>query len=173
MSEGGQAINWSLGDEVREDQQILGVGRVMPGVRIRVCDPHTRSVLKLGELGELHIGGTTVINGYLGGRDRDKFYVDAAGQWFTTGDQAKMDVDGTVYVTERYKDIIIRGGKNISPAVIEACLQTVPDVIVCTISNLIHAVPFNIANNVIGSSNWNSRYRRRRSSCRHHQNEAV
>ena len=39
MSEGGQAINWSLGDEVREDQQILGVGRVMPGVRIRVCDP--------------------------------------------------------------------------------------------------------------------------------------
>jgi acyl-CoA synthetase (AMP-forming)/AMP-acid ligase II len=84
-------------------------------------------------VGELHIGGLVVIGEYLDDRRdndeedamRSQFYTDDHGRWLATGDQVTMDEDGVVRVLGRYKDIIIRGGENISPAQLEAHLAEV------------------------------------------------
>ena len=68
------------------------------------------------------MGGELLIQGYLVGDSR-AFYDDFQGHWLATGDQAKMDGEGRIYVLGRYKDIIIRGGENLSPALIETCLN--------------------------------------------------
>lgn len=100
----------------------LGLDVMLPGSKIRICDPESRKVLRRGEVGELHVGGSGVIDGYAYG-DNKVFYDDENGHWIATGDQAKMEVDGTLYVMGRYKDIIIRAGENLSPALIETCLN--------------------------------------------------
>ena len=95
---------------------------MLAGAKLRICEPESRKVLRRGEVGELHLGGSGVIGGYMYG-DNKVFYDDENGHWIATGDQAKMDEDGTIYIMGRYKDIIIRGGENLSPALIENCLE--------------------------------------------------
>lgn len=101
---------------------IVGSDTIVTGARVRICEPESRKILRRGEVGELHLGGSSVIGGYMYG-DNKVFYDDESGHWIATGDQAKMDVDGTIYIMGRYKDIIIRGGENLSPALIEGCLE--------------------------------------------------
>ncbi|KAL8732812.1 MAG: hypothetical protein Q9181_003814 [Wetmoreana brouardii] len=103
---------------------ILPCGTVMPGARLRVCKPGTRMVLKRGEIGELHIGGLQVTRGYLD-RTSDDFYVENDVNWLVTGDRAQIDSNGLLYILGRYKDLIIRGGENLSPATIEQCLDSI------------------------------------------------
>lgn len=107
-----------------------GVGKVLPGARIRICVPGIREVVKRNVPGELHMGGTSVIPGYLGGADPEAFYTDEFGSWLKTGDQANMDEHGVVQILGRYKDLIIRGGENIAPAKIEECLGQIPGLMV-------------------------------------------
>ncbi|KAI4242222.1 MAG: hypothetical protein LQ352_007274, partial [Teloschistes flavicans] len=103
---------------------ILPCGTAMAGARLKVCVPGTRTVLKRGETGELHMGGLQVISGYLD-RESTDFYTDGGVNWVVTGDQAKIDEGGLLYVLGRYKDVIIRGGENLSPAIIERCLDSI------------------------------------------------
>ena len=102
----------------------ISVGKVLPGARVRICEPRTRIPVKRGELGELHCGGTSLIPGYLGDEAHESFYNDVYGHWFVSGDQASMKDDGSIVIHGRYKDIIIRGGVNISPVTVEACLDS-------------------------------------------------
>lgn len=84
------------------------------------------TAVPVGEAGEIHQSGPGLIHGYLGMEDHDAFYTDANGdRWFRTGDQAIMYPDGRFSITGRYKDLIVRGGKNISPSAIEATLSNV------------------------------------------------
>lgn len=99
---------------------IVGSDTILTDARVKICEPESRKILRRGEVGELHLGGSGVIGGYMYG-DNNVFYDDESGHWIATGDQAKMDVDGTLYIMGRYKDIIIRGGENLSPALIEGC----------------------------------------------------
>ena len=89
------------------------------------------------EMGELHIGGTSVISRYLGRGRGDEgenlqlqsaFYDDkpTGRRWLVTGDQALIDDDGVVHILGRYKDLIIRGGENIAPVKIELCMSELP-----------------------------------------------
>ncbi|KAK0708674.1 hypothetical protein B0H67DRAFT_648706 [Lasiosphaeris hirsuta] len=87
-----------------------GVGKVLPGANIRICVPGTRDVVSRGEVGELHIGGPPVIGGYLGGVEPESLYTDHAGNWLVTGDQARMDGEGAVYILGRHKDLLAIGG---------------------------------------------------------------
>ncbi|KAL8769576.1 MAG: hypothetical protein Q9209_004508 [Squamulea sp. 1 TL-2023] len=103
---------------------IVPCGTAMPGGRVRVCKLGSREILKRGEIGELHIGGLQVTKGYLD-RKSDDFYQEDGINWLVTGDQAQIDEKGLVYVLGRYKDLIIRGGENISPASIERCLGAI------------------------------------------------
>ncbi|KAL8783246.1 MAG: hypothetical protein Q9213_004758 [Squamulea squamosa] len=104
--------------------RIVPCGTAMPGGRVRVCKLGSREILKRGETGELHVGGLQVTKGYLDSKSND-FYQENGINWLVTGDQAQIDERGLVYVLGRYKDLIIRGGENISPASIERCLDAI------------------------------------------------
>lgn len=109
---------------------IQSVGKATLFGHVRICDPEdkTNKPLKRGEVGELHVGGPSIIKGYHGGVNASDFYLDLdpSGQkcqWFKTGDQAMMNSEGSVFILGRYKDLIIRAGVNIAPAAIEEYLN--------------------------------------------------
>lgn len=75
-------------------------------------------------LGELQISGPTIFAGY---KDDPEATADAFdGQWFRSGDVASIDEDGFVYIKDRVKNLIIRGGYNVYAAEVEAALQEYP-----------------------------------------------
>ncbi|TGO57612.1 hypothetical protein BOTNAR_0198g00200 [Botryotinia narcissicola] len=123
MTEGSPIVSWRRDDPMLKNGYHLGVGKVLPGARLKICSPKSNVPLNKDEAGELHIGGTSVIDGYLNGIDSESFYTDDVGKWFITGDQATIDADDVLYISGRSKDIIIRGGENLVPSKIEYCLQ--------------------------------------------------
>jgi fatty-acyl-CoA synthase len=80
----------------------------------------------------LAISGPTVFPGYVTDRGPDGPVLDGMGKlrdgWLDTGDLARVDVDGFIHLAGRAKDLIIRGGHNIEPAVIESVLLAHPAV---------------------------------------------
>ncbi len=104
------------------EKRVATVGRVHPHVEVKVIDAATERVLPRGEPGELCTRGYGVMSGYWGDPDATRAAVDAAG-WMHTGDLGVMDADGYVSVVGRLKDVIIRGGENISPREVEEYLQ--------------------------------------------------
>ena len=110
------------------------VGLRLPYVQTKVVgvDADGRWVdLRPGQVGTLAIKGPTVFPGYVTGRGPDGPLLDDLGKvrdgWLDTGDLARLD-DGFVYLVGRAKDLIIRGGHNIDPAVIENTLLAHPAV---------------------------------------------
>ena len=85
-----------------------------------------------GQPGVLAISGPTVFPGYVVGRDEHGYVLDGLGKlvdgWLDTGDLARVDDDGFVYLAGRAKDLIIRGGHNIDPAIVEDALLAHPQV---------------------------------------------
>ncbi|VUC37003.1 unnamed protein product [Clonostachys rosea] len=128
MSEGAPTLSWARSDELLIDGFHPGVGKALPGVWVRICNPETREVLPYDKLGEIHLGGYSVISSYLDGAESNSFYRDGCGTWLMTGDQGCMDSNGVLYVHGRYKDIIIRGGENLSPFEIESAIAQIPGV---------------------------------------------
>jgi acyl-CoA synthetase (AMP-forming)/AMP-acid ligase II len=96
----------------------VSVGVAISGARIKICRQGTRVAIRRGDIGELHQGGLPVFGGYLDQLE-DSCYKEEDVNFIATGDQAFMDDKGHVYILGRYKDVIIRGGENISPARIE------------------------------------------------------
>lgn len=79
-----------------------------------------------GEAGMLVVRGPQVSPGYLGAAPAGESFT--ADGWLVTGDLGRVDADGRVFITGRAKDLIIRGGHNIDPALIEDALRGHPDV---------------------------------------------
>ncbi|GAA3791209.1 acyl-CoA synthetase [Amycolatopsis tucumanensis] len=111
------------------------VGQRLPYQRmktIRVREDGTWEDLQPGHTGVLAISGPTVFSGYVTGQDEHGHVLDGLGKlvdgWLDTGDLARLDADGFVYLAGRAKDLIIRGGHNIDPALIEDSLLTHPAV---------------------------------------------
>ena len=109
------------------DRRVSTVGRVHPHVEVKVIDPATGATLPRGEPGELCTRGYSVMLGYWDEPEKTAEAVDAA-RWMHTGDLAVMDADGYVNITGRIKDVVVRGGENISPREVEEFLYTHPDV---------------------------------------------
>ena len=100
-------------------------GRLIAGNEVRVVDPAGRDV-PAGRDGEILTRGPELFTGYA-----DQALNAAAilpGRWFRTGDVGRLDADGYLTVTDRLKDIIIRGGENISSKEVEDLLVTHPAV---------------------------------------------
>jgi len=81
---------------------------------------------ELDEIGTVVIRGPNVLSGYKRSSDNRGVFLDDG--WFVTGDLGRMDGDGYFWLTGRSKDVIIRGGHNIDPAVIDDVLMGHPDV---------------------------------------------
>ncbi len=103
------------------------VGKALPEVEVKVIDPLTRQPVGPNRMGELCCRGYNVMKGYYNNLRETSKAIDKEG-WLHTGDQAGIDPEGYVCITGRLKDIIIRGGENISPREIEEFLLTHPKV---------------------------------------------
>lgn len=89
------------------------VGFAIPGVEVKV----------MGAAGELWVRGPNVMRGYYKGAAA----VDADG-WFNTGDMARIEADGAIFITGRTRELIIRGGFNVYPLEVETAINAHPDV---------------------------------------------
>lgn len=101
------------------------VGKAMPGQEIRVFGEGGQA-LPCGEVGELVIRSDTVMQGYF--RDPEATAKTLVDGWLHTGDLGRLDEDGYVYLVGRKKEIIIRGGENISPLEVEEVIFRHPAV---------------------------------------------
>lgn len=101
-------------------------GRPCEGMELRVVNARGEPVPP-GEDGELLVRGPMVALGYLDQPELTREHWRADG-FFRTGDQARLDADGYVKITGRIKDLIIRGGVNLSPVEIESILFSHPAV---------------------------------------------
>ncbi|OPX12431.1 class I adenylate-forming enzyme family protein [Mycobacterium sp. AT1] len=104
----------------REDQ-LSTVGRPLPRVECKIVDPESGETVPIGEPGEICARGYQQFLQYLHDPDATARAVDADG-FVHTGDLGALDERGYLRVTGRLKDLIIRGGENISPTEIEMTL---------------------------------------------------
>jgi len=109
------------------DVRVQTVGRVLPGVEIQIVDPASGKVLSTGEQGELWARGHGTMLGYYKNPEDTAAAIDRDG-WVHTGDLAICRDDGCYKITERLKDMVIRGGENIYPREIEEFLYKHPKV---------------------------------------------
>ncbi len=109
-------------------RRVATVGRAGPHLEVKVADPATGETVPRGVAGEFCTRGYSVMAGYWNDPERTAEVIDADG-WMHTGDLAAMDAWGYVRITGRIKDIVVRGGENISPHEIEEFLYTHPDIV--------------------------------------------
>lgn len=105
------------------------VGKKLEDIEIKIIHLETGEEVKAGEYGELCIKGYNVMLGYC---DKAQSPVDD-NNWLHTGDLGYVDEAGYYYITGRLKDIIIRGGENISPFEIEEVIKTLDNIKECKV----------------------------------------
>jgi acyl-CoA synthetase (AMP-forming)/AMP-acid ligase II len=107
------------------------VGRFLPGIEHRVVGKDGNEV-RPGEVGELHVRGLNVMLGYYRAPDLTAAAIDKDG-WFNTGDLARVNTEGELYIVGRTKELIIRSGFNVYPAEVEAVLNSHGLVVQCAV----------------------------------------
>ncbi|MBI1762174.1 MAG: AMP-binding protein [Acidobacteria bacterium] len=105
------------------EYRVGSVGPALPGVELCVMD-FNNQVLPPGEIGELCSRGRHIMQGYFNNPQATADSIIEG--WLHTGDVGWMDADGYVYITDRKKDLIIKGGENISPREIEEGIYAHP-----------------------------------------------
>jgi acyl-CoA synthetase (AMP-forming)/AMP-acid ligase II len=108
-----------------DDRRPGTVGRPLDGVEIRIVDDASNA-LPAGQDGEVIARGANIMRGYLDRPDATAAALDDG--WLHTGDVGHVDDEGFLVLVDRKKDLIIRGGENISPSEVEAVLQAHPSV---------------------------------------------
>jgi len=111
-------------------------GRALPGIEQKLVDPDGQSVAD-GEVGELWSRGPNTFLGYLGEPELTARDLDADG-WNHSGDLARRRPDGSVRIVGRLKDIILRGGQNISVREVEDYLASHPAIASVVVVGLPH-----------------------------------
>jgi len=134
----GQTEN-SPGATTLKDQYALekigSVGEPLPNTEVRVVDPSGRDVTP-GEVGEILVKGPQVMKGYL----KNKQATDAALKegWLYSGDLGKLDEDGLLYIVDRKKDMLIRGGENVYPVEVEEVLYQMEEILEAAVVGIPH-----------------------------------
>lgn len=123
------------------DRRTRTVGRNLPHQEVKVVDTDAGRTVSIGESGEVCFRGYHVMKGYFSDPEATRDAIDEDG-WLHSGDLGVMDKDGYLRITGRLKEMIIRGGENIYPAEIEACLFEHP--------KIAQAAVFGIPDEVLG-----------------------
>ncbi len=106
-------------------QKAGSIGKALMHVQARVVDDGMKDV-PTDQVGELVIQGPNLLKEYW---NRPEATAEAfAGGWFHTGDLARMDRDGDLYIVERKKDMFISGGENVYPAEVEDAIYQLPQI---------------------------------------------
>lgn len=115
---------------IRGERRIGSIGRALPGIEVKAVEldaagNYVRDCAN-NVVGQLVIRGATVFPGYLDGNNNAGLFLQ--GGWLKTGDLGRRDASGCFWLAGRAKDLIVRSGHNIDPAVIEEALIQHPAV---------------------------------------------
>lgn len=109
----------------RDVKRLGSIGYPIPGVRFKIVDEEDRE-LPVGEPGEMCFQGPAMMRGYW---NNSPSTIEALrGGWVHTGDIAKFDDDGYLYLVDRKKDMIVSGGENIYSREVEEALLQHPEI---------------------------------------------
>ena len=122
-------------NQVHRPRKVGSVGLPVWGVEVQVVDENMNRQ-PAGKRGEVVIRGHSVMQGYF---NRPELTAEVfRGGWFHTGDVGEMDEDGYLYIVDRTKDMIIRGGFNVYPREIEEVLATHPAISLSAVIGVPH-----------------------------------
>ena len=116
------------------DQDVYKAGSIGPPARevvdVRIEDPETKEPVDTDQKGEMLWHGDTITPGYLNLPEKnDEAFVEREGKrWLRSGDVARMDADGHLFVEDRIDDMIITGGENVYPREVEEVLYGIDGV---------------------------------------------
>jgi len=118
------------------------VSALLPNIEVKICEPFDNSLsdavgeapceLQQGSVGELHVRGPNVFNGYHKNPDATTECLSADG-WFRTGDVGLINERGNLFITDRVKELIKYKGFQVPPAELEGYLHDFPGVIDCAV----------------------------------------
>ncbi|RWS00657.1 Acetoacetyl-CoA synthetase-like protein, partial [Dinothrombium tinctorium] len=103
------------------------VGQVADHVSLKIVDPITKKIVKIGEQGEIWVKGYCRMLGYYEDEEKTREVIDQSG-WYNMGDLGVLDENGYLKIIGRTKEMIIRGGINLFPKEIEDVINTHPNV---------------------------------------------
>ncbi len=111
-------------------RKVGSVGPALPSVQVKVVDENMKE-LPIGEVGELAVKGPNVMQGYFNlPEETQKTIIDG---WLLTGDIAKLDEEGYIYIVDRKKEMLLVRGVNVYPREIEDVLYTHPSIVECAV----------------------------------------
>lgn len=117
--------------------KIGSVGRPLPRTEIKLVDALGEEV-PVGEVGEICVKGPQVMKGYL--RNPEETARTIQNGWLNSGDLGRFDEEGFLYIVDRKKDMIIRGGENIYPIEVEEVLFQIPQILEAAVVGVPHEV---------------------------------
>jgi long-chain acyl-CoA synthetase len=133
LSETSPVVSFNHPDRERKPGSI---GTPIKGVEVRILDESGED-LPVGEVGELAVRGHCVMQGYWHNPEATAEAIPDG--WFRTGDLGRADEDGYLYIVDRKKQLIIRGGYNVYPREVEEALHEHPAVAEVAVVGLKHA----------------------------------
>lgn len=113
----------SVNTAANNERKPASIGQPVMFTDIRIFDDHFEEA-QVGEIGELGVRGNNVTPGYW--NKPEETAKAFSGEFFLTGDLAKIDEDGDVYIVDRRKEMIITGGENVLPSEVERVLSEHP-----------------------------------------------
>ncbi|QUG40724.1 long-chain-fatty-acid--CoA ligase [Psychrobacillus sp. INOP01] len=117
--------------------KVGSVGEPVPGTQVQVVDEQGKPLLP-GQVGEIVIKGPQLMKGYLKNDEATKQAIRNG--WLYSGDLGRMDEDGLLYIVDRKKDMINRGGENVFPVEVEEVLYEIPQVLEAAVIGIPHEI---------------------------------
>jgi len=112
------------------------IGVAIPYTECRIADAEdAATTMPANEVGELMVRGPIVMQGYFGNEEKTREAIEPDG-WLHTGDLARMDEDGCVFIVDRKKDMILTAGYNVYPAEIERVVAGHPAVAIVAVGSV-------------------------------------
>lgn len=136
----GQTENTPAASSLTDEHaltKIGSVGRPLSRTEIKLVDSFGEEV-SVGEVGEICVKGPQVMQGYL--RNPEETANTLQNGWLFSGDLGRFDEEGFLYIVDRKKDMIIRGGENIYPIEVEEVLYQIPQILEAAVVGVPHEV---------------------------------
>ena len=112
-------------DAADAERKLGSAGKPLMHTEVKVVDDDGNE-LPWGQVGELYIRGPNITPGYWNKPEATEDSFD--GDWLKTGDAARFDDEGFVYIVDRWKDMYISGGENVYPAEVENVIYQLPQI---------------------------------------------